>query len=152
MFSRGVTFVELVVSIAIMIALATLSFAVLREGNPNRSLDQAEEYILSGFEDARARTLGADGGQQYGIYLATTTITLFKGDTYSKTDPHNRITTLPRQVRIATTTLSGGVNTIIFERLTGYTTSTGTLTLIHEGDSYASSTAIIEETGILFFE
>jgi len=127
MRNKGFTLLEILFAIAILtiaITIVTFSFSKL---NSQQALDKSADLVVSVFNEARSLTLSSKGDSQYGVYIEGSQVTLFKGDTYSSSDPNNAITNLNSLVNIRDVTLSSGGTSVVFKRLTGNTDDTGTL-------------------------
>lgn len=126
---RGFTLIEIlgvVVIMTILLSIVLVSFSTL---NKNQALDKTASYIASIIEEARGNTLFSKNDAQYGIKFDATQITMFKGASYSSGSPDNVVYDLNPLVSISNIALSGGGSEIVFDRLTGNTSQTGTLTL-----------------------
>ena len=145
--SSGYTFVELLVVLAILIVLALVLFA----GVQNYAQRQTKEaFILdvrSAVENARANTLARVGSTSRSVYVGTTSLVTFFGDTYSPGDSYIEELMYPPNL-YATTTLSDGGRTITFAGLTGTVAATGTIYLVDAAE-HTTSTMIIYDTGLL---
>lgn len=99
--SAGFTLVELMVSIGILVILFTISTINFSTILPNTSQSTTINSLVS---DIRAQQTKAQAGNsQYGIHFESASYTLFKGTTYSSTDPSNFVVTLDPTVRLTST-------------------------------------------------
>jgi hypothetical protein len=99
--------------------------------------------------EARALTLASYDNTVYGVHLLPDRATLFKGNTFSSSDPDNKVNVISSRVSISNIVLSGGGNDIIFQRLTGKTGQNGTITLSLISDPSKSKTITIQVSGII---
>jgi hypothetical protein len=125
-FSGGLTVLEMILGIALVavsVTIVTLSFSKV---NSNESIDSGVSLVISVLDEARNMTLSGVGGAQYGVYLEESQVTLFKGASYSAGSPDNEVTQLPSLVGVRNITLAGGGSSVVFQKLTGATTQSGT--------------------------
>jgi len=119
--------VELLVVLAIVMIVSSVVFTAFRNLAQSKSLDGETARIAAELGRARSLTLASKYADQYGIHFATTSITLFQGSAYSASSASNTVTTLSPQVQIASSSFNGGGSNVIFQRLTGGTTQSGTI-------------------------
>ncbi len=127
--SKGFSFMELVVVIGILALLSLITFQLFRTFTSAESLMKDARQVVSELNKAQSLTLSSKDADQYGVHLETSRITLFKGALYISTSTTNISSTLSPLVRISPISLAGGGSDVIFQRLTGETTQTGTITL-----------------------
>jgi hypothetical protein len=72
---------------------------------------------------------------------------LFEGNSYDSSDTNNRVTDLNSAVTISNITLSSGGSDVVFQRLTGESTVSGSVVLTLVGTT-TSRTISIQATGI----
>ncbi len=123
------------------------SFSPLNRGE---ALQLEADKIVSLLGKARAETLAAKGGAQYGIHFEERKIVLFAGATYSASDAGNRLQALHSDAKISAVSLSGGGSDIIFQKLTGKTAQRGTITLALVSDASRTKVITITATGIAY--
>jgi prepilin-type N-terminal cleavage/methylation domain-containing protein len=147
-YTHGFTLIEVSITIAIILTLATITlggffgFATTSGGSAHA------RTVLSIIETARSKTLSGDLDTNYGVHFSPTVVTLFQGDTYNSSDPNNTPQTLS-QTELVDITLSNGAQAITFERLTGRTSATGTVTMRQTNSSGLLHTIVIHETGLV---
>ena len=146
---KGFTVLEILVAISIItlvVTIITISFSKL---NSAQALDKSADLVASVLDEARSLTLSSKGDSQYGIYFEDSQVTLFKGTTYSPSDPANVATNLHALVGLRNITLSGGGTSVIFKRLTGNTAETGTVEVFLKDSPTTFRTITISATGIV---
>ncbi len=122
----GFTFLEILVVLAVLAILATIVSDALSNFKKNSLLTDAKTRALSELNLARSQTLGSEAGLAYGVHFESSKIVRFKGDAYSSSDPSNQVFDLPVGAGIYSVSL-GGPADVVFERLTGRASASGTV-------------------------
>lgn len=122
----GITFIELLISIAIITVLVILVISGFNSFRESAQLNEAHSTILDMLHDARSRTLSGEKNTQYGMHFETNQAVLFSGASYSSGFASNEPYTLPPLSRISSINLGGPVD-IVFARLTGVASASGTI-------------------------
>lgn len=146
---RGFGLIELLISVSVIAVLSALVYGTFFDTGRTQALDKDTAVVLSAIERARSLTLSSLGDRQYGIHLEANRVVIFGGSSYNASDPSNRVEPLSSLVRIASTSLVGGGADILFERLTGKTAQSGTVTLELISDPSRTKIITIEGTGIV---
>lgn len=144
----GFTLMEILLVIAISLLLLGTTLSVFFSFSKSRAIDVASERIIDTLRIARSHTLASKDESTYGVHFASSTITLFKGSSFSSVDPNNIVYTFPRFVELSVIDLVGGGNDVIFQRLTGETDEFGTTTLQLISDPTTTATVFIRNTGL----
>ena len=144
---RGFTLVELLLSLAIVGILVAAGVTAFSTQDRGAALQWEADKIVSLLGAARTDTLAAREGAQYGIHFEEQRTVLFSGATYSASDAGNRVQTLHREVKISAISLSGGGRDIMFQKLTGKTAQSGTVTLALVSDASKTKVITIAGTG-----
>jgi len=133
---KGFTLVELLVATAIMVVMISIGVVTFVSSKNASSLNSYTDGIISSLEQARGNALSGKEGSSYGIKFTTNTLThtLFTGSTYSSSATTNVVTQIGTGYTL-TTNLTGSSNTIVFSRLTGVPSATGTITLLQQATS-----------------
>ena len=148
--SRGMSIIEILLVVAIAVILlipAVRSFHTLQA---RKVLDADAALVETTLERARSLTLGSKNEKQYGVHFESTQFTLFEGGTFVPGSSTNRVMTLNPSVTISSVSLALGVSDVIFQRLSGKTSASGTVTITHQ--SAGSKIITIHETGITEME
>lgn len=149
---RAFTLVEVAVVIGILIILIVISFPAFQLFQSGSDLGNSAEEIINTLRQAQSRTLASEGASQYGVFFSTSTnqYILFKGQSYNlRATSSDEIHNLPKSVEIYETDLWQGQE-VIFERLTGYVSSTspfGKVSLRSQKDAAEIKTVYIENSG-----
>ena len=126
---RGFTLIELLIVIGISSLLIGFTYSSFRLLNQSQALGKDANLVATVLHEARAETLASKNGNQYGVHFETNKIVLFIGTTYSSVDSTNINFPLNTLVTISTINIMGGGSEVVFDRLTGDTSQTGTVTL-----------------------
>ncbi len=145
---RGYSLVELLVVMAVLSLIAALSLRTYFALKEHEILDSDAVRISAELAEARSLTLSGKDGNQWGVHLASTSVTLFEGASYSSGASGNIVTSLDPSLVISVISLSGGGNDAVFQRLTGNTTENGAVTLTLIASSTESKTITIYGTGL----
>src|SRR3989344_2391927 len=110
--NRGLTLLELLVALVILVMLGVLAIQPLAKFRTNEALDAATTQILSLINEARQNTLASKNDTVYGVHFAEDEVVLFDGATFSASDPDNRVYDLDNSVHISNISISGGSNVV----------------------------------------
>lgn len=146
---KGFSLTEILIVVAISIVLLTIVVSAFSGFNKNQSLNSTVSEVTSVLNEARALTLASYDNKAYGVHFQSDKVILFKGNSFSSSDPSNKTTTISSKISISDITLSGGGDNIIFQRLTGKTSQNGTITLSLISDPSKSKTITVEVSGII---
>lgn len=146
--SRGISLLEILIVLATMVILAAFTFQSFRSLTLRKTLDGSASLVVAELNRARSLTLGSKDASEWGVHLESARVTLFKGSSYSAGGADNVVTTLDSRVRISTISLTGGAQDVIFQRLTGKTSQTGTIVLTAPLDASLQKTITLYGTGI----
>ena len=144
---KGFTLLEILVAIAIIVLVTTLLGYVLSSFGESNKLTEADLGVIGMLRDARARTMASKSSSNYGVHFETTKAVLFQGNIYDQGNALNESYVLPSGTEISAITLTGGATEVVFTRLYGTTTASGTVTLISKKDSSKTRTVTIFSTG-----
>lgn len=143
----GFTLIEVLGVLSILVLLATFLWSGMRSYADRQAFSVVIVDVKDGLLEARQQTIASDSDTVYGFHVSSTAVALFSGSVFVENDPANIVFDLPQTVS-ATTSFSGGTQSVTFARLSGEASATGTLTLYHSrSDSYATIT--IRATGLI---
>lgn len=146
---QGITLIELMVVISILVVLAAIIMVSFRSIINRYNLEKSTNGIITLLEKARVQSTNSKNGSKYSVYFSPTEAVLYAGTTYSPTATSNLRFEIGNGVEIATTSFAVGTNTVTFERINGTTYNWGSMKLWIINATSASSTIIIGETGII---
>lgn len=145
---KGFTLIEVLIVISIMAIISMILVSSFSLFNKSQALDKDADLIVESLEEARSKTLASHNASQYGVYFASTTITIFTGTTYSSSSSTNRDFPLTLTDRVLSISLFGGGNNVVFNRLTGETGQYGTV-VISSPTTSRTRTVTIHKTGVI---
>ena len=149
MAKSGFTLVEILVVIALLVLIGGIIIGSLGQINRREALAKETANLVSLLNQARALTLASKNSSEYGLHLAVAQVTLFRGLNYDASASTNEVTSLNPLITIASYTLTGGGSNIIFDRLTGTTAESGTITLALVADVAVTKTITVSVTGVV---
>jgi len=149
---KGLTIIEILIVIAILVLLAALGAGALPDFGKNVELNDAALRSTSLLDQARVQTLSSKDATQYGVHFEADKMVLFRGSSFSSTDSSNEEHLLPRGVLISQISLNGGGSDVVFKRLIGETNEYGTITFRIKLDVQKIRTVQIEKTGVVSVE
>ena len=142
----GFTLVEITVAVALMAMFTLVGTSVFSSVRNAQELQTAKQDVVLALNSARESTLRSLSDKSYGVIFSNSGVIRFTS-TYTAGTSSNITFSFPSSVS-ATTSLSGGTTTILFTRLTGQPSATGTIT-VTEGDSGAVATVHIDTSGVI---
>lgn len=144
---RGFTLAEIVVVSAILSIIALVSFSAFKNMHRASALRAGGDEVYQAFTDARAKTLGSEEGTVYGVFIASTSVTRFVGETYSAVSATNRVYSFEAGVTATGTGIVAGTSTR-FERLTGEP-NVARVVYLRNDDGTATSTITVHASGLI---
>ncbi len=137
---KGFTFLEMLIGVAIIGVVATIFASSLSLFKESSQLDESQVALVGLVRDARGRTIASENNASYGVHFEQTQAVLFQGVSYNSLSVSNEPYILPSFVQISAISLAGGSD-VLFQRLSGTTTNSGTVTL--QSKNNVSRTRII---------
>jgi prepilin-type N-terminal cleavage/methylation domain-containing protein len=147
-YSRGFTLIELLVVIAIMALLIGIGSSMFKF-NSEEVLRTQADAVLSVLSEARTLTISDAQASQYGVALATSSVTLFRGAAYDPASSENVVTTLHAAAGIENIALLGGGTSIVFERFSGDSTYPGSFRISLRESPDRFYTISVSATGLI---
>lgn len=123
---QGFSVVELLTVTAIIGILVAVLVINYRTTSQSTDLDTTTQRLVGTLDRARNRTLGSKDDTTFGVHLEADQYVEFEGPTYNSADPDNLIHTLESDFEIANIALTGSGSDVVFDRLTGRTSNSGT--------------------------
>ncbi len=144
---RGFTLIEIIVAVAILMTFVTVTVIVFREIFWSAGESVGVQEVADALREARNNSIAAKSDSVYGVLVATSSITRFVGPTYSPSSASNTVYYFEAGA-YATGTLVLNSTSIVFSRLTGMPSATGTIILVGSGGE-STSTITIGATGLI---
>ncbi|MFA6227349.1 MAG: hypothetical protein WC631_02655 [Candidatus Paceibacterota bacterium] len=139
---RGFTFVETSIVIGILVLICSVvvfSFFSLGE---RQSLDRSALNIFSILSEARSLAISSKDFSNYGVHINQNSVVLFR----NSLGTDNKQYDLGSSVNISSNIFG---DEVIFNKVTGETSASGTIMMSLEGDLLQSKTIIIYKTGVI---
>jgi len=142
--SLGFTLIELMLSIAILGVLTALSLPVYASFSNRNSLDLATQNVVSLLRRAETYSRGAKLDTQWGVEIQTGQATLFKGSSFAtRNTAYDEVVTASPSVGLS------GLGEVLFSKLSGLPTSTGTITATSANSASDTRTITINAKGVI---
>jgi len=125
---RGFTLLETLIALGTLILIGTLAIVSFLNSRKVSDLNASVQNVISILRLAQSKTLAGEDDSQWGVHLAPSEYILFRGSSY----PSATLTEsfkLPWDIEIANINLATGGSDVIFERVSGTTTNSGTFDL-----------------------
>ncbi|MBT4349777.1 prepilin-type N-terminal cleavage/methylation domain-containing protein [bacterium] len=134
---QGVTMIELLVAIAILAMVSSLSFATHRKWQEHVFLTNQVGELRSAIVKTQQLAIASAKDSAWGVHFEAAQYTIFSGSSYSEIDPNNEIYDLQGVLIVdPEIVLSDGIggfgSNVIFSKFTGQTVNTGTIALMPE--------------------
>lgn len=125
-FTKAFTLIEVLLVVAIGAGIFALSAPYSLNFYHTQLINDTQSNIIDALQRARHYAILQKNDSDFGVYLsvASSSYTLFQGDSYSVADINNEVFPIINSITFATTT-------IVFSKLTGVTSTTSTTTLTY---------------------
>ncbi len=143
----GFTFVEILVSLAIISIMVVTSLMAFRNVYRTSGPRVAALEITDALRTARSNTLAGKNDTVYGVRVGTSSVTRFVGSLFSMGSASNTVYTYEAGT-YATGSLVTSVRDIVFASLTGIPSATGTIYVV-DIDKGNTTTIQINGTGLI---
>lgn len=143
----GFTFVELLVVMAILAVLSAVIFSALNNYSSRQSLAGMRDDVRNGLIEAREKSMASIDDSVHGVAIGTTSINFFSGSSYVAGAPASSTIDYTTNL-FATSSLSGGNTQVVFNKLTGSASATGTIVLFDAAEN-TYATVTVYATGLI---
>ncbi len=127
--TRGFSLYELLIAMAVLLILVAVTLNSMSDYARTQQHTRLVEEIGHQIHLARQQTLASKADSTYGIYVGTSTIEVFAGASPVVGSSANTILDLSAVTQTATSSFSDGNWYVVFERITGAASATGTITV-----------------------
>ncbi len=148
-FQKGLSLIEILLVIAIATLLTGFVALSLGKVNASEALDKNADLVISVLNEARSMTLSSVGDTRYGVHFDANQAVLFQGASYNSAASTNVPTQINALVTIQNISLAGGGSNVIFDRLTGKTSYTGSIQVALKSATTTYKTITIASTGVV---
>jgi type II secretory pathway pseudopilin PulG len=145
---KGLSLLEIIVSMAILMLLATTTVGVLIAYRDRQVLNTETTQVLSMFNKARTETLASKLQLSYGVRLNADRVILYP-TAFASSTAENEEYVLHHSVIISDISLNGGGLDCLFNRLSGDAPSYGTFRVSLASDPNQFHTITIKQTGFI---
>lgn len=145
MRQSGFTFVEIMVVVAVLLALSVIAVVSLGALNDRLLLRSASSDIAFALESAKARSVAGTDGVAHGIYFSDDRFIEFSGD-YVENDDDNVTHELDDRVTLSTDILNGE-ESVTFSRITGMVGESVTITVALKSDPAKTKSVVVGPGG-----
>jgi prepilin-type N-terminal cleavage/methylation domain-containing protein len=142
-YSKGFTFVEIVLVLAILAILISLIIPSFGKVGGSEALDTATMSVIAVLNEAKSQAISSKNASNYGVRIFYNKLVSFE-NSYGTL---NKEITISNLVTISTST---GIGTdVIFSNVSGNTSASGTVTVTVLSDTSKKSTITIYSTGVI---
>ncbi|MFC1757008.1 Tfp pilus assembly protein FimT/FimU [Patescibacteria group bacterium] len=150
--NKGFSVVELLIGIAVVLVLfGVISSAFLRFRD-TQALNSTSEQIISLLDESRLKTISSKNSSQHGVRFESDKIIRFEGEVFLESDSSNEELIISESVEIVNITLIGGGDDLVFQKLSGNTNQSGSLTIRSKKDNTKTKIINIEPSGAVSVE
>ncbi len=127
--ARGFTLIELIMVVAILVILLATSSSLMSRFFVSAQREDLTTQLTQSLRQARSNASSRRGASEYGVYITSSTFTLYRGSNYaSRNQTYDLMTTVEPSMTLFT---SYPGNDIQFSRGSGHPQSAGTITVDH---------------------
>lgn len=145
MGNRGFTLLEMLLSVAIIGLIVSLSLPVYQSFQSRTDLDVSAEQLVHTLRRAQTYSRGAKGDSQWGVRVQNASMTLFKGTSYETRD-----SALDEVISIPPTFTVSGLSDVVFSKMLALPNSTGSVVIAH-GSTNNTRTVSINAQGMVSY-
>lgn len=122
--SYGFSLVEVIIVLGIFSILISVSVSVYNSFKTHENLEITTTGVVEGIRHAQANSQSGKGDSMWGVEILTTSITIFKGGSYTGRD-----TSADQSFNFSAAVTASGLSEIIFTKITGSTSNIGTIVI-----------------------
>lgn len=143
---QGFTLIELLIVVGIIGVLLIITLSRIGNFGSQSDLDTTAQRIVSTLQIARNQTLASESGDVYGVHFESDKYVLFKGATYDLLDTANKENDISTTTISSITLLPSGAD-VVFDRVRGTTSNSGSVTLQLVADASKTKIIVINALG-----
>jgi len=146
---KGFTLPEVIVTVVVLLILATIGIPQLRAFQNQATLETETGKVLQVLREARSAALGAEYGLQAGVYFdsASKEYAYFRGPSYAgRTAAYDVVHELPEVLVFSGISLGAGTE-VVFAKVDGTAAPAGLVTLALASDLTKERNVHVEESG-----
>ena len=148
---KGFTMLEIMLVLGLFSILLVLSLPALRSFEKTSDVTNAKDEIVSVLRIAHSKTLASESDTRYGVYFDDIAdphqYVLFQGDSYaSRVVAFDEVHKLGASVEFSSISFGGGKE-VVFDRVVGTTSQSGSTVLEYKADSTKGETIYVERSG-----
>ena len=128
-FIKAFTLIEILFVISILGILLAIVLPQFNNMRSNQILNSSVADIVSVINKASSQSLASLDSSVYGVRFDSDKVTIFKGTSFDVNSPTNEIVLVNSPASISNISLTGGVASFYFNRLTGIPSATGNVTV-----------------------
>ena len=144
---KGASLIEILAALAFVMLLSATALAAFSQFRTRKTMDAAMEKVLAAFSQAHLDTISSRNNKQYGVHLAPDQTVYFAGPAYATGTVTNIVYKLNPTIEIYNISLAGGGTDVLFNRLTGGTSQSGTFEVRAKGNSAIRTLVTVNGTG-----
>lgn len=145
---KGFSLIELLVVIAVSIALLIVIFSGLSSFRSTTDLNRTLDGVLAELREARQRSIESQDQTQWGVHFESGRAVLFSGSAYISGAATNSPFVLPATVTVSAVAFTGGVTDVVFSRIVGESSVSGTVTIALTRDASVTRVVIVHSSGL----
>jgi prepilin-type N-terminal cleavage/methylation domain-containing protein len=121
---KGFTLVEMILALAMLFVLFAIASPFYQKYQSKNDLDLAVISVAQNLRRAQTLAQGMDANSNWGFYLQSGSMTVFRGASYATRDSgFDELINMPEVV------VPSGLTEVVFTKFTGLPASVGTITL-----------------------
>ena len=129
-FCRGFSIVELIVVLGIFSIIFSISASVYSSFKAHSNLEMAANGTVEAVRFAESSAQSGKGDSKWGVKIFSNKVVVFSGDSYAGRDQ-----SLDQVLNFSGGITASGLSEVVFEKLTGVTSMTGTINLTNNTES-----------------
>lgn len=146
--NSGFTLVEMLVAIGILTVVASIGVYFFASLYKKEALEKDTASLVALINQARMLSVSSKDASAFGVHLQNDKAVLFEGFSYVSGGANEKTSGFSGKVQVSSYALAGGGSDIVFDRLTGNTSNSGTIVLSLK-DGSASTTVTVLQTGVV---